>query len=65
MKKTVIEFLIGIPVVIGVYALLEFLYCTFISHEPFVFRLSACGIYIGIWAVVEIVFYFIRRNKQS
>ena len=64
MKRTVIEFLIGLPIVIGVYALLDFLYCTLISHHPFVFDFKTCSIVVISWAAVEVLIYLIRRKKS-
>ena len=64
MRRIIIEFLIGVPIVIVVYALLEFLYCTFFTHTPFVFNFITCGEMLLVWLVVEIVTYFIRKNKE-
>ena len=65
MKKLILEILIGIPVVIGVYALLDFLYCTFITRSPFVFSFPVCISLIALWVAVELISYFIRRKKQG
>ena len=65
MKRSVIEFLIGLPVVIGLSILFEYLYCTFITRSPFVFDIKICSIGVFVWFVVVIALYFIRRNKQS
>lgn len=65
MKKLIIEILIGIPVVIGIYALLDFLYCTLISKNPFSFNVGLCLSLIGVWVVVEIVLFLIRKKKHS
>ncbi len=64
MKRTIIEFLIGLPVIIIGFFLLDYLYCTFITHSPFVFNVQGCGIAVAVWAVVEIV-TFIIRSKNS
>jgi hypothetical protein len=65
MKRTIIEFLVGLPVVVGLYFLLDFLYCTFIVNTPFVFNIRNCGMAVGIWAIVEIITYFIRSRKDG
>lgn len=65
LKKTLIELLIGIPVVFGTAALLDFLYQTFITKNAYHFNLSVCIYCIGIWFAVEIVCYTIRSNKQK
>ncbi len=65
MKRTIIEFLIGLPIVICGYFLLDFLYCTFFTHEPFIFNIRNCGIAVLVWFVVELVTYLSRRNKSN
>ncbi len=65
MKKLIIEILIGIPIVIGVYALLDFLYCTFITRSPFSFSIGLCMSAVGLWILVEVVLYLTRKKKKS
>lgn len=63
MKRIIIEFLIGLPVVVLLFALLEFLYCTFITHTAFAFNFKGCAVAIGVWAVVEAVTFFKRKSQ--
>ena len=65
MKRIIIEFLIGIPVIILGYLLLEFIYSTFITHTRFVFDFKTCGTVILVWLVVEIVTYLFRKGKDN
>ena len=65
MKRTVIEFLVGLPIVVLGFFLLEFLYCTLITHSPFVFDFKNCGIAVAVWAVVVIVSYFARKRRED
>ena len=64
LKKVLIEFLIGIPVIIGLYALFEFLYCTFLTKSDFVFDASNLYFPILIWFIIELI-TFITRAKKS
>ncbi len=63
MKRVIIEFLIGLPIVIVGFFILDFLYMTFIEKTPFVFNVKSCGICIAVWAIVEAVTYFTRNRK--
>lgn len=65
MKRSIIEFIVGIPVIIGVYALLEFFYSSFIVKIPFVFDIRNCAIYIFVWFACVTVSYIIRKNKTT
>ncbi len=65
MKRTIIEFLIGIPVVVILFTLFEFLYCTFITHTPFSFPFIGIGSAIGVWFIVELVTLIIRKKKEN
>ena len=65
LKRTVIEFLIGLPIVVGVYALLEWLYSAIISKSPFVFDVKTCGMCVTVWLVISIISYIARRKKQE
>lgn len=65
LKRTIIEFLIGLPVVVGVYALLDWLYHLLITHTPFTFSVSTCMICVTVWLVIEIISYINRKKKQS
>lgn len=64
MKRVIIEFLIGLPIVIIGYFLLDYLYCAFISREAFSFDIRSCGIAVLVWAVIECVTYFTRKKKS-
>lgn len=63
MKRIIIEFIIGIPVIIIGYCLFEFIYSAFITKTAFVFDIKSCGTCIAVWAIVEIITYFTRINK--
>lgn len=65
LKRTVIEFLIGLPIVVGVYALLEWLYSAIITKSPFVFDVKTCGMCVMVWLVISIISYIARRKKQE
>lgn len=65
LKRTVIEFLIGLPIVVGVYALLEWLYSAIISKSPFIFDVKTCSMCVMMWLVITIISYIIRRKKQE
>lgn len=65
LKRSVIEFLIGLPVVVGVYALLEWLYSAIITKSPFVFDVKTCGMCVMVWLVISIISYIARRKKQE
>ena len=65
LKRTVIEFLIGLPIVVGVYALLEWLYSAIISKSPFVFDVKTCCMCVTVWLVISIISYIVRRKKQE
>ena len=65
LKRSVIEFLIGLPIVVGVYALLEWLYHTLISHTPFTFSFSTCSLCITVWLIIVIVMYINRKRKRT
>ena len=65
MKKAIITFLIGLPVVAGLYTLCEYLYCTFITGSVFAFDIKVCGSAVGVWLVVVLVLYFLKFNKES
>lgn len=62
MRRMLFELLVGIPVIIGVYTLLEFLYCKFIVYSPFVFDIRACLICLIVWFVCTTVSYMARKN---
>lgn len=64
MKRTIIEFLIGLPVVVFLYVLFDYLYCTFISHSAFVFEMKNCFIFITAWLAVVIVMHIFRNRKN-
>lgn len=64
MKKAGKEFLIGVPIVIAVTILLDYLYCTLITHKDYVFDIRSCLLSILVWAIVEIVICLIRRRKR-
>ena len=63
MKRTVIELLIGLPIVVLGFFLLEFLYCTLITRTPFVFDIKSCGIAVAVWVVVVIVSHILRKRR--
>lgn len=65
MKRIIIEFLIGVPVIVLGYTLLDFLYCTFITHNQFSFDIRGCLIAVGVWAIVEAVTFLLRSRKQK
>ncbi|MBQ6498523.1 MAG: hypothetical protein IJI48_01310 [Ruminococcus sp.] len=65
LKRTVTEFLIGLPVVVGVYALLEWMYSAIISKSPFVFDVKTCSMCVMSWLVISIILYIARRKKQE
>lgn len=65
MKKPIIEFIIGIPVIIGVYALLEFLYSTFIVHIPFVFNIRSCSVCFAVWLACVSITYLAGRKSTD
>ena len=65
MKRIIIEFLIGLPVVVLLYLLFEFLYAKLITRSDFVFNFGACMFIVGVWLVVEIVTYTIRKKKEK
>ena len=65
LKRTVTEFLIGLPVVVGVYALLDWLYQTLITRTPYVFNSDSCMIYVTVWLVIEIFLYINRKKNQA
>jgi hypothetical protein len=65
LKRSVIEFLIGLPIVVGVYALLEWLYSAIISKSPFVFDVKTCSMCVMSWLVISIISYIVRRKKQE
>ena len=65
MKRLIIEFIVGIPIIIGMYALLEFLYSSFIVHVPFVFDIRNCAIYFIVWLACVTVSYIVRKNKTT
>lgn len=64
MKRTIIEFLIGIPIVAGLYTLLDFLYDTFIVHIPFVFDMKYCVLCLSVWTAYEAAVLISRVNKE-
>ena len=64
MKKAGKEFLIGVPIVIASTILLDYLYCTLITHKDYVFDIRSCLLGILVWAIVEIVICLIRRRKR-
>ncbi len=65
LKKTLIEFLIGLPIVIGLAALLDYLYQTFITHSSYQFSFAPCAACVGIWAVIQVISYLTRRNHTA
>lgn len=64
MKKFIIEFLAGLPIVIGLYILIDYLWCTFISHNTYVFSISSLIMPITVYIVITIVSFILRKKKQ-
>lgn len=65
MKRIIIETLIGIPVVLGLYLLFDYAYCSWIVHSPFSVSAKDFIIPISTWIVVEIVTFVIRSSKKK
>lgn len=65
MKRMIIEFLIGLPIVVLGYILLDFLYETFIVHNTFAVDPKGISIIVIVWLAVVLVSYFIRRKKDN
>jgi hypothetical protein len=65
MKRMIIEFLIGLPIVVLGYILLDFLYETFIVHNTFAVDPKGISISVIVWLAVVLVSYFIRRKKDN
>ncbi len=64
MKKMLIELLIGLPIVIAVYILLDFIFCSWITHTDFVINAKSFVMPITTWVVLELVIFFSRRKKK-
>lgn len=65
VKKTLIECLIGIPVVFGLATLFDYLYQTVLQQNAYTFNLSTPLFCLGVWIVIEIVTLVIRKNKNE
>lgn len=65
MKRTVIEFVIGLPIIVLGYFLLEYLYCILFSHSAFSFDLKGAAIAVVVWLVVVIISHIKRNNKEN
>ena len=65
MKRTIIEFFIGLPIVVLLYTLLDYLYCTFITQSAFVFEPKGCAMAVTVWIAVVAVLYLLRIKKQK
>ena len=65
IKKTLIECLIGIPIVFGLATLFDFLYQTVLQQNTYTFNLSTPLFCLGVWIIIEIVTLVIRMNKKE
>ena len=63
MRRTIVEFIVGIPVIIGVYALLEFFYDICIVHIPYTFDILTCACCLIAWFACMAVTYIARKKK--
>ena len=64
MMKKIISALIAVVTVVGVWTLLDFLYCTFISRSPFTFSLSSNLIAPVVVSLVVIFVFIPMYNKD-
>ena len=65
IKKTLIECLIGVPIVFGLATLFDYLYKTLIQQNTYTFSPATPLFCVGVWVVVILVTNFIRKNKQD
>ena len=65
MKKLILEYFLGLIVAVGIYTLLDFLYCTFLTNSPFVISFNTFLIPAALWTLVMIVTSSIKKSKDK
>ena len=65
MKRTVIEFIIGLPIIVLGYFFLDYLYCVLISHTDFSLDIKGGAIAVVVWLSVVIFSHIKRNNKEK
>ena len=65
MKKTIVEWLIGLPVTIGVFTLFDFLTTSVFGNGTFVFDISNILYPITVWTIFEVITLIERVKKEK
>ncbi len=65
MKKTIVEWLIGLPVTIGVFTLFDFLTTSVFGNGTFVFDISNILYPITVWTIFEVITLIERVKKKK
>ena len=65
MKRSVIEFIVGLPIIVLGYFFLDYLYCVFISHSAFSFDIKGGAIAVVVWLAVVVFSHIKRNNKEN
>lgn len=64
-EKTIIEWLVGLPVTVGVFTLFDYLTTVVFGNGVFVFDISNIIYPIVIWTIFEIITLIQRMVKKN